>query len=431
MRIGVDGYNIGLPDGTGVARYGLVLARTLREMEHEVDGVFGFRAFRAESFARAFYYPPPPRPRSRIRVVAHWARAYTGTWGFPIDPERDQLPERLSNFSRFYNRSELFVMANRIFRKFGRFAELHLPDPPDIMHWTYPVPVRVKGVPNIYTIHDIIPLKLPWMSVEDKARYHDLVQCCIDTGELICTVSNNSRTDILEEFSASPERIMNCYQSSHLFNTDIRDPMPTLRENGLERGQYFIFCGTIEPKKNLGRLLDAYLAAGTRTPLVIVAKNGWRGADEEDVAERLNSLNGASSIRHIGHQPEAVLQDLIVGAKAMLFPSLYEGFGLPILEAMLLGVPVLTSRIGAIPEVTADAALLVNPYDVGAISQAILQLDQNEALRLKLAGKGLANAQRFSPSNYAGRLETLYETAAAAHAPTRSRWLPARSPFHR
>jgi glycosyltransferase involved in cell wall biosynthesis len=103
-----------------------------------------------------------------------------------------------------------------------------------------------------------------------------------------------------------------------------------------------------------------------------------------------------------------MLASLIRGARAVLFPSLYEGFGLPVLEAMQLGAPVLASTGGALPEVAGDAALLVDPFDVGAIRQAIRALDADEGLRDELTQRGLARSEIFSPQAYRARLSTLY-----------------------
>jgi glycosyltransferase involved in cell wall biosynthesis len=181
--------------------------------------------------------------------------------------------------------------------------------------------------------------------------------------------------------------------------------------------RYFLFFGAIEPKKNLPRLIEAYLASNVSDPLLIVGGQGW--LDERETTLLYNDIVGVQGlkdgalrrtdrVRRYDFLPQATLVNLIRGAKAVMFPSLYEGFGLPVLEAMQLGAPVLTSTGGALPEVAGDAAVLVDPFDVQAIKRAIIALDADEGLRSSLCERGLRQAESFSPQAYQQRLEGLY-----------------------
>ena len=186
---------------------------------------------------------------------------------------------------------------------------------------------------------------------------------------------------------------------------------------GLEAGRYWLFFGAIEPKKNVGRMIQAFLASGAEGPLVLVGKKAWKSEGElkllfDDHIRYLVQQGQEIRRRHkvmlLDYAPFRLLVNLIRGARAVLFPSLYEGFGLPALEAMLLGTPVVTSNTASMPEVVGDAAITVDPYDVAALVQAIQAVDGDPELRARLAEAGPRRAAQFSPERYAARLESLY-----------------------
>ena len=189
--------------------------------------------------------------------------------------------------------------------------------------------------------------------------------------------------------------------------------------------EYYVFVGAIEPKKNIGRLVDAYAASGSPHPLLIIGDLGWMY--DRDVhtidAERFYSQvqrNGRlvveRSVRRIPYLPLSQLVSLVRGARGLLFPSLYEGFGLPVLEAMMLGTPVITSNISSLPEIADDAALLVDPYDVDEIANAIRAFDRDSDLRTELSERGLKRAAFFSPKAYESRVAALYKRMGVASA---------------
>jgi len=140
----------------------------------------------------------------------------------------------------------------------------------------------------------------------------------------------------------------------------------------LEAGGYFLAVGAIEPKKNVGRLIEAYLAADAQRPLVIAGPRAWRADGGLRLLEGGHGaqLKGAECIRRIDYLPRDHLMTLVRGARAVLFPALGEGFGLPLLEAMILGTPVIAASAGALPEVSGEAALLIDPYDIDAMANA-------------------------------------------------------------
>ena len=325
-------------------------------------------------------------------------------------------------FDRLVTSAALFERAITHFRVTGRFLRLHVERPPDVMHWTYPVPVTAIGTRNIYTLHDLIPLKLPYTTLDDKELYGRIVARCAAQADQLCTVSESSRHDILERFAIDPARVTNTYQMVSMPGEDgTQESSAAAIEGifGLPHRGYFLYFGAIEPKKNIGRLIEAYLSLQTTTPLVVVGARAWQSAQELMLMPGGGSAGGAGTF--VGHRGQTIvrldylsrnlLSQLVLGAKAVLFPSLYEGFGLPVLEAMTLGTPVITSRTSSMPEVVGDAGLLVDPYNVEAIAGAMQQLDSSPGRCAAMSHAGLTRAKRFSVAAYRERLTSLYESA--------------------
>ena len=265
----------------------------------------------------------------------------------------------------------------------------------------------------------MVPLKLPYTTLDTKPSYRALVAQCVARAERICTVSEASKADIVALLGADPGKVVNTYQAAPIPD-DLwsRGPAGDAAEIagifGLKQHGYFLYLGAIEPKKNVGRLIEAYLSLDTDTPLVIVGGRSWRSEAElillppDDEAGYGHGKRIAERVIRLEHLPRALLIKLIRGAKAVTFPSIYEGFGLPVLEAMQLGTPVLTSTVSALPEVAGDAALLVDPYDIGAIAAGLRALDRDATLRARLSATGPVQARRFSQASYLARLEALY-----------------------
>jgi glycosyltransferase involved in cell wall biosynthesis len=182
---------------------------------------------------------------------------------------------------------------------------------------------------------------------------------------------------------------------------------------GIDLYGYLLFFGALEPKKNVSRIIDAYLSSNVDIPLLIVGGEGWQTEAEQQLLahlkEALRSQTSKRQIHRINYVTQGTLITLIRGARAVVFPSLYEGFGLPVLEAMALGTPVITSTESSVPEVAGDAALLVDPYDTQAIARAINTMAFDPGLRLELARRGRLQAEKFSLDFYRLRVEALYD----------------------
>jgi glycosyltransferase involved in cell wall biosynthesis len=427
-RIGIDGLNLAIPRGTGVATYARALSHALGDLGHAVDVVYGldipagadpllrevlfFDLLESERGAKAPKYPSVGWARQMLRARAGLAASAIAFSGRVI---ATGLAPRLPRHDRILNVADLFGIAGRYFRNFGRFATIRMADPPAIMHWTYPVPIRLAGARNIYTIHDLVPLRMPTTTLDNKTQHMRLLTTCLRQADHIVTVSETSRRDILDCFpSLPPARITNTYQSVPPARPQPPDEVARILRGAFDlqpRG-YFLFFGSIEPKKNVGRLLEAYLASDIALPLVIIGARAWKA--EAELALLRHRPADDRRIRQIDYVSAEMLATLIRGARAVTFPSLYEGFGLPVLEAMALGTPVLTARAGALPEVAGEAALLVDPYDPKDIAAGLARLAaedaQGEALRADLAARGLVQAARFGMAEYQERITALYRS---------------------
>ena len=429
LTIGIDGFNLALPHGTGVATYGFGLTETIRALGHSPLGVFGVDVGQAPRTREMFFFDRLGKERSgetrkqqKRRLRCEWIQMYLPARALDVPitsaVEKQTFAEKLPRFDRIVSAPWLFQLADKRLRRTGDFLTLKVANPPDIMHWTYPVPVRMAGTRNVYTLHDLVPLKLPYTTLDHKQVYHRLIETCVRQGDHICTVSESSRNDILSLFpSASPDKVTNSYQTAPIPEALLaRDPAEDARmiESlfGLKRRGYFLFFGALDPKKNLARIIEAYLTSQTDTPLVIVGARHWGTEQESRIfAEKGISLYGEASAKGLvqfDYLPREMLLRMVRGARAVMFPSLYEGFGLPALEAIRLGTPVISSNISSLPEVVGEAGLLVDPYDIGAIADAMRAIDGDPILLARLAAAAPAQAAKFSDEAYRDRLAAMY-----------------------
>lgn len=428
LRVGIDGYNFAMPKGTGVATYGSTLARMLRELGHSVEGIFGLDVGKAPELRETILYDLVGRERSETRKQAR--RRIKQEKLRAIVPQRllevpvtnqvvkEGLRDRIPDFDRIWSSASLFEAANWHFRFFKSFLKIKLPQPPDIMHWTYPIPVHLEGAKNIYTLHDLVPLKMPYLTLDDKESYHRLVQNCVKNAAAICTVSETSLSDIVDRFPGAAGRIFNTFQSSpvppDVLMSDAGTDAKIIEEMfSLGQNDYFLFFGALDPKKNIARIIEAYLSSSAQSPLVIVSARDWGMTDAAKGGSGLAIHGQAISngrIIQLDYMPRGLLFRLIRTSKAVLMPSLFEGFGLPALEAIQLGTPVIASNTGSLPEVVGEAGLLVDPYDVADIKAAIERLDKDSGLRDRLISAGRPQSEFFSDARYKARLNELYSS---------------------
>jgi glycosyltransferase involved in cell wall biosynthesis len=437
-RVLIDGFNLRLESGTGVATYARNLTFCTHEIGYETHVLYDVRGgpgFHSLLREIAFFDPlvgTPSRWLLWLRHVSETVISPVGVIARPVPITgrviATHYKARLPYFDTIWTALDVFGRAERRFIVGEHLwvpsrLRLRMDRPPDIAHWTYPLPIMVPRTRNIYTIHDLVPLRLPFTTLDNKRRFFRLVRMLARRADHIVTVSETSRKDIINLLGIDEAKVTNTYQSVDIPAKYADKPADLIRREvegtfNIKYKEYMLFFGAIEPKKNVGRLIEAYLASKIETPLLIVGKLAWKSEQEmrlmhDDATSYLEQIGSLTYRRrrifHIDHVPFPLLVSLIRGAKSVLFPSLYEGFGLPILEAMKLGTPVLSSEEGPIPEVAGDGAMLIDPYDTRAIAEGIRQLDTTADLRGSLSARGRRRANLFSPQAYQRRVSALYD----------------------
>ena len=425
----VDGFNIALAKGSGIATYGRNLLSSLARIGLDGQVLYGPNTQRSvDNVINEASLVDADRPGPKLKKFDRFRRTLTSRFGrtaWPITTSGEIVwPTRgggRPEASSFWASQDLFHLANRSFNAYREETPVDFDTSgsdirkPDAMHWTATLPLHARGMPNIYTIHDLIPLRLPHTTLDDKAAYLALCRAIARRADHIAVVSETTRQDVMRMLNVSEDRITNTYQAVHLpralterSQSDLAIELEGVFNLGWKN--YFLHFGAIEPKKNLGRIVEAYLASGVETPLVIVGGRAWLAEGETALLNQVIQEGGQSGqrIRRYEYMPFSLLISLIRGAKATLFPSLYEGFGLPVLESMALSTAVLTSTGGSLPEVAGDAAISVDPYDVQAMTRGLRALDADEALRDDLVRRGLEQSQKFSVQAYQRRLAAMY-----------------------
>src|SRR5215831_9375405 len=432
-RIIFDGLNLSLVRGTGIATYTRMLTRAAHDLGHEVGVVYSTpftpakdRLLREIAFFDEKRASMSGKRKLTLRRALNHAIDQT-RYHLPVKPlpvelsgavVARQFKGTLTAHDRVFVARNLFTNARAYFSRTKSFVNLAFEPRPDILHCTYPLPLRVKSARNVYTIHDLVPLRLPFTTEDNKRQLFRLLKKIAKEADHIVTVSENSKRDIVELLGVEERRISNTYQTVDFPREWIERPASAVADQleghfGLGFHEYLLFYGALEPKKNVRRLIDAYLASGVDVPLVLVVSGGWQNDVEMRLlAEQQESgpvrKRSGRGVHRLDFVSFATLAILIRGARAVVFPSLYEGFGLPVLESMVLGTPVVASREGALPEVAGEAALLVDPYDTDQIARAIATIVNDADLRAELARRGPLQAAKFSVERYRERVAAVY-----------------------
>ena len=358
--------------GTGVATYAGALLAALELGGHAP------RLIIDQSCSR------PMAPASRLARWVRWAGALV------------DRPRRLDRSPGELRARDIFRLAQVHFDRHGTMLRLRVPGTPGIVHWTYPLPIRVEGWINIYTVHDAIPITHPELSQIDPLRHRRLLTALAKSAEHILTVSEAARSDIIGALGCDGGIISACLPGLTI------EPATAPLPGNLRPGGYLLSVGSVEPRKNLLRLADAYRRSGIDIPLVIAGPDGWRA---EEIAPQLAATPGIIRFPYV---ERPTLMALIAGARALVFPTITEGFGLPIIEAMQLGTPVLTARGGATEEVAGGAALLADPLSVAELTAQITRLS-DDATHRALIESARARGGAFTAAAFAERLDKIHQ----------------------
>jgi glycosyltransferase involved in cell wall biosynthesis len=252
-----------------------------------------------------------------------------------------------------------------------------------------------QNISRVLTVHDLV-FKHAWrtMAWPNLVVESLLMPFAIKSADKVICVSESTLNDVRRLNPESAGKLVRIYEGH---STKLSKREHASYQKFTFQGPYILFVGTIEPRKNLENLLNAFylLPEGIKegVSLVIAGGAGWGGVDLAGLVDRLG-LTGRVIL--LGRVEDDALADLYEGAHFLAMPSLYEGFGLPLVEAMAHGVPVLTSNISSMPEVAGEAGLLVDPWDVSSISQGMLTLFTDHELRGRLAAAATQVASRFS-----------------------------------
>jgi glycosyltransferase involved in cell wall biosynthesis len=305
----------------------------------------------------------------------------------------------------------------RVEVKHPLWEQLHLPTElsdrgVDVYHsplFTCPI---VKQVPSVITLHDAIPETHPELcSQEFLSFYRARIGPSVRAAERIVTTSQFAKGEILKHLKAPSEKVDVIYQGiGGGFAPKSRARLPELREKLHLPERYALFVGMLDARKNVARLILAFgLAAKDVADLYLVIV-GRKDDPSFSLEEPMRHCGVAERIIQLGYVASEDLPGLYAGAEVFVFPSLSEGFGRPVVEAMASGAPVVTSDRSSLPEIAGDAALLVDPTDTSAMADGILRVCKDAELRKRCVEKGLARAAEFTDEKFGGRLVEFYNS---------------------
>jgi glycosyltransferase involved in cell wall biosynthesis len=285
----------------------------------------------------------------------------------------------------------------------------------ELYHEPNYVPIPAD-IPFVITIHDLSWLHYPETHPVDRIRWLQKgLPRAIEHARAILVDSDFVRNEVIATFSISPERIRAVHlgASEEFWPRTSADTAAVLQSLDLVHGAYLLVVGTIEPRKNLVHMLESYAllpaALRKRFPLVVVGARGWHSSG---ILSRLRNQNDPQ-VRFLGKVESRALVHLYAGAALFAFPSIYEGFGLPPLEAMASGVPVIVSDRASLPEIVGNAGQLMNPEDPAGTAARIQALLEDPARRAEMSRLGLERASHFTWAACAEMTRSVYQNAIA------------------
>ncbi len=386
MRIGID-FTAAAQQGAGIGRLTRNIIGALAEIDRENE----YRLFVAtgsrhkgewQSGSLGSVFQTSNYPNFRLKTVPLSDHALAVTW------HRLRLPLFV----------ELFT---------GRVDVFHSPD------FTLPPVWRAR---TLVTVHDLSFLRLPECFPGGLRRYLEAaVPRAVRRADHVIADSHNTRRDLIELLGAASDKITVIHSGVEprfrpMTAAANGEALAAVRRKYALPEQFILSVGTLQPRKNFARLVDAFGALNSQFAirnfdLVIGGGRGWL---YEQVFERVKALGLEKKVHFLGFADDSDLPMLYNLADLFVFPSLYEGFGLPPLEAMACGVPVVCSEASSLPEVVGDAALTVDPLDVAGLAEAMRRAIEDETLPASLAARGLAQAARFTWSKAAEELLKVY-----------------------
>ena len=340
-----------------------------------------------------------------------------------IDPESDyRLLCRPADVATIERLGANFRAVPTLARPYSLAEQVSIPrllrrERPDVFHTPHYVLPLLTPCPSVVTIHDCIHLMFPqYLPSRLAYGYARLfLWTAAHRSSKVLTVSEASKRDILRFFSVAESKVAVIYNAidDRFDHAPTADEVTRVRERFQLNDEFVLYAGNIRPHKNLERLIEAFCQVRQGSlehlKLLIIGDEISRYATLRRAVHR-HKLH--KHVRFLGFVPESTLAVLYRLATVFVFPSLYEGFGLPPLEAMASGTPVVTSNVSSLPEIMADAAVLIDPYDPASIADGMREILTNSVLRTTLVTRGLSRARQFSWAESVERIHRIYVEVA-------------------
>ncbi|MEN8098250.1 MAG: glycosyltransferase family 1 protein [Chloroflexota bacterium] len=368
-RIGVD-YTAAVAQSAGIGRYVRELFTAFHQLEHKHQ--LSFFAASAKPF------------RSDLLNVR-------------------RLPFHDKWLARAWHRFRLPIPVELLT---GRVDLFHSPD--------FTLPPTLKGTLTLLTVHDLSFVQIP-ESADDQLREYlnRAVPHSVDRSDHILADSKSTRQDLIDLWGTLPEKVTVLYPGidSHFQPVTDSDEQKRIRiKYKLDTHPFILSIGTLQPRKNYKMLIRAFRQLSTEFPELVLVIGGGPGWKYQDILLEPEVMGIKDKVRFIGFVADEDLPTLMSTCSIFAMPSLYEGFGLPVLEAMACGVPVITSNISSLPEVAGDAAVTVHPHDQDQLAQALYLMLSDQDRRHDAIRKGFKQASRFSWEQSARQLLSIYNT---------------------
>ncbi|MDE2859273.1 MAG: glycosyltransferase family 1 protein [Chloroflexota bacterium] len=372
-RIAID-YTPAYEQGGGIGRY----VRELTAALATEDPVTDYRLFVAG--AQSEQLPHPPGPNFDWRTTILTPRWLARIW------QRAQLPLPVEIIT----------------------------GPVDLFHATdFVLPPTLPRTRSLLTVHDLSFLRVPDAASPSLRRYLEAVAPrSVERADHVLADSQATKDDLIEIYRTPADKISVLYSGVDARFGPVTDQMTlkaVLDKRNLKDIKYVLSVGTVQPRKNYSgaiRALSRIRDHGIDLHYVVAGGPGWL---EDEMYRSIRETAMEDRVHILGFVPDEDLPALYSGARALLAVSLYEGFGLPVLEAMACGTPVITSNLSSLPEVAGDAGILVDPLDNEAISDAIMKTLTDAALRQQLVAAGFERVKRFSWASAASQLKAIYD----------------------
>jgi glycosyltransferase involved in cell wall biosynthesis len=334
----------------------------------------------------------------------------------------DQENEYFLYSNRDYDQSQFGSYPNVRFRP-GRFGigtlwvQIVLPwlmirDRIDVFHSTQAMAPLLGRVPTVVTVLDLIPILFPEQHDRQSNLAAKLYSLVFNRAKKLIAISDSTKNDLVKVMGIKADKIKTIYLAADRNIFRPHDDLAQIRLKYSLSKPFILSVGVISPRKNIQRLIEAYAALDRslrrQYELVIVGKKGWQ---YEDIFNTIDRLALGDSVRYLGPVEPADLPLLYSSAQIFAYPSLYEGFGLPVLEAMACGTPVITSNVSSLPEVAGDAALYIDPTKTGELTRALDRLLTDNGMQTEMRAKGFAQAKMFSWERCAKETLAVYREA--------------------